>query len=113
MNCKDIYRSQTKAKRGYQGCVDRYSQDLNLQQSNTAARADRDPNDMYSLKGWDNYHVARPDLITMFGGTPGVTEAELIDFVAQNRKRANTYDERLPDGAVIIRSSKTLKKEKA
>ena len=67
---------------------------------------------MYSLKGWSDYHVAHPDVITMFGATPGMTEAELIDFVAQNRKRANTFEERLPDGAVIIRSSETLKKER-
>ena len=67
---------------------------------------------MYSLKGWSDYHVAHPDVITRFGATPGMTEAELIDFVAQNRKRANTFEERLPDGTVIIRSSKTLKKER-
>ena len=113
MNCKDIYRSQTKGFRGYQGCVDLYGKYLRLQESNTAARADRDPSDMYSLKGWSDYHVAHPDVITMFGATPGMTEAELIDFVAQNRKRANTFEERLPDGAVVVRSSKTPKKEKA
>ena len=61
---------------------------------------------MYALQGWDNYHVVHPGLITMFGGAPGMTEAELIDFIAENRKRANTYEERQEDGTIIIRSTK-------
>ena len=48
----------------------------------------------------------------MFGGTPGMTEAELIDFIAEERHKANTWEEVLPDGTVVIRSSKTMKKEK-
>ena len=39
---------------------------------------------MFSLLGWDDYHIAHPALITMFGATPGMAEAELIDFVAEN-----------------------------
>ena len=67
---------------------------------------------MFSLLGWDNYHVAHPALITMFGATPGMTEAELIDFVAEKRQRANTHEEEQPDGSIIIRSAKTIKRLK-
>ena len=48
---------------------------------------------MYALQGWDKYHMAHPGLIAMFGATPGMTEAELIDFIVENRKRANTDEE--------------------
>ena len=46
----------------------------------------------------------------MFGATPGMTEAELIDFIAEKRQRANTYEELQPDGTSIIRSTKTMEK---
>ena len=48
----------------------------------------------------------------MFGATPGMTEAELIDFVAEKRQRANTYEEVQPDGNIVIRSTKTIKRLK-
>ena len=67
---------------------------------------------MFSLLGWDNYHVAHPALITMFGATPGMTEAELIDFVAEKRQRANTYEGEQPDGSIIIRSANPLRGSK-
>ena len=70
------------------------------------------PSDMYALQGWGNYHMAHQGLIAMFGATPGMTEAELIDFIADNRKRANTYEELQEDGTIIIRSSKTMQQDK-
>ena len=106
LNCEKLRRSQTKSARGHAGCVDRYTQDPNLRRSDEIARISRNPDDMYALQGWDNYHIAHPGLIATFGATPGMTEAELIDFIAENRKRANTYEERLEDGTIIIRSSK-------
>ena len=67
---------------------------------------------MFSLLGWGNYHIAHPALIAMFGATPGMTEAELIDFVAEKRQRANTYEGVQPDGNIVIRSTKTIKRLK-
>ena len=64
---------------------------------------------MLSLLGRDNYQIAHPALIAMFGATPGMTEAELIDFVAEKRQRANTYEEVQPDGNIVIRSTKPLR----
>ena len=64
---------------------------------------------MFSLLGWDNYHIAHPALIAMFGATPGMTEAELIDFIAEKRQRANTYEGAQPDGSILIRSTKQLR----
>ena len=110
MNCRKLQRSQTKGTRGHAGCVDRYTQDPNLRRSNEIARISRNPNDMYALQGWDNYHVAHEGLIAMFGATLGMTEAELIDFIADNRRRANTYEETQEDGTIVIRSSKTMKR---
>ena len=79
-----------------------------MQASLTNARKYRVPGDMFSLLGWDNYHIAHPALIAMFGATPGMTEAELIDFVAEKRQRANTYEEAQPDGNIVFRSTKTI-----
>ena len=101
MNCKKIIRSQAKRSRGYHGCVDRYQRDPVLQQSQTAAGADRNPDDFWDLRGWDHYNQAHPDLVAMFGGTPGVTEAEVIDRIVGERKKENTYQEVLPDGTTI------------
>ena len=86
LNCKKLQRSQTKSARGHAGCVDRYAQDPNLRRSNEIARISSNPDDTYALQGWDNYHIARPGLIAMFGATPGMTEAELIDFIAEKPK---------------------------
>ena len=41
-----------------------------------------------------------------------MTEAELIDFIAEKRQRANTYEEVQPVGNIAIRSTKTIKRLK-
>ena len=66
---------------------------------------------MFDLMGWDHMSTAPAELIAMFQGWGGMSEADLIDHIAGVRRSENTYQELQPDGSTVTLSTKIMSRE--
>ena len=72
------------------------------------ARGDRVEGGLFDLNGWGNVTPADLELVAIFKGEEDMTEAELIDHIADINKAEHVWQYTLPDGTVANRSAEIM-----